>query len=192
MNPTQRSCTSVVLVGLSGSGKSTVGRYLAAKLRYPLYDTDAIIESESGRTAAEIFASEGETAFRMRESAVLLRVLHQAPCVIATGGGIVTVPANCDMIRRHAYVVWLDATSGAIVSRISNHRQARPLLQGDNPLERLETMRAKRAALYRAIADLHMLTDGIHASAVASRIAMLLPDNFPHPTNEASDESESP
>ena len=190
MDVTQRVRTSIVLIGLSGSGKSTVGRYLAARLRYPLYDTDAIIEAEAGRTAADIFATEGESAFRLRESAVLLRVLNQAPCVIATGGGIVTVPSNCDLIRRNAFVVWLDATSSAIVGRISSHRQARPLLQGDNPMQRLEQMRQQRAHLYRAIADLHMLTDGIHASAVASRIAMLLPDNFPHPAADEDDEYE--
>jgi shikimate kinase len=175
MSEQVRQITSVVLVGLSGSGKSTVGRHLSARLNIPLHDTDAIIEAEAGQTAAEIFASEGEAAFRRRERAVLLRCLAQAPAVIATGGGIVTVPDNCTDIRAHAFVVWLDATSNAIVARITGHRQARPLLAGDNPHARLEAMRSARSGLYRAIADLHMLTDGIHANAVATRIAMLLP-----------------
>jgi shikimate kinase len=94
------------------------------------------------------------------------------------------VPANCDVIREQAFVVWLDATSNAIIARISNHRQPRPLLQGDNPYERLEQMRQKRASLYRAIADLHILTDGIHASAVAARIAMLLPAIYGAPQED--------
>lgn len=175
MNETANKSNCIVLVGLSGSGKSTVGRYLASRLNYPLYDTDAVIESETGQAVSDIFASQGEVAFRAIESDVLRRVMAQPPAVIATGGGIVTVPANCDYIKAHAFVVWLDATSGAIISRISNHRQVRPLLQGENPLERLEQMRRKRAALYRSVADLHILTDGIHASAVAARIAMLLP-----------------
>lgn len=182
MSERERHITSVVLVGLSGSGKSTVGRHLATRLNIPLYDTDAIIETEATQTAAEIFAAEGEAAFRRRERAVLLRCLATGPAVIATGGGIVTVPANCADIRTQAFVVWLDATSNAIVARITNHRQARPLLAGDNPFERLESMRNARAALYRAIADLHMLTDGIHANAVATRIAMLLPAHLDRST----------
>jgi len=182
----ERIINNVVLVGLSGSGKSTVGRYLANRLNLPLYDTDAIIEAEAGRSAADIFASEGEAAFRLRESAVLTAVLAKSPAVIATGGGIVTVPDNAARIRAHAFVVWLDATTSAILTRIAGHRQPRPLLQGDNPYERLEQMRLKRAALYRGIADLHLLTDGIHASAVAVRIAMLLP---PHLDQSISDPS---
>ena len=110
----------------------------------------------------------------------MLRCLANGPAVVATGGGIVTVPANCVDIRAQAFVVWLDATSNAIVARITNHRQARPLLAGDNPHERLEAMRTARAGLYRSIADLHMLTDGIHANAVATRIAMLLPPDLDH------------
>ena len=137
----ERIINNVVLVGLSGSGKSTVGRYLANRLNLPLYDTDAIIEAEAGRSAADIFASEGEAAFRLRESAVLSAVLAKSPAVIATGGGIVTVPENTARIRSSAFVVWLDATTSAILTRIAGHRQPRPLLQGDNPYERLEHMR---------------------------------------------------
>ena len=184
MTSVDRHPTCVVLVGLSGSGKSTVGRYLATRLNLPLSDTDAIIETEAGCTAADIFASEGEAAFRLRESAVLAAVLAKAPAVIATGGGIVTVPANAELIRQHAFVVWLDATTAAILTRITGHRQPRPLLQGENPYERLEQMRQKRASLYRSIADLHMLTDGIHASAVATRIAMLLPAHLDQTRDE--------
>ena len=182
----ERIINNVVLVGLSGSGKSTVGRYLANRLNLPLYDTDAIIEAEAGRSASEIFASEGEAAFRLRESAVLSAVLAKSPAVIATGGGIVTVPENTARIRAHAFVVWLDATTSAILTRIAGHRQPRPLLQGDNPYERLEQMRQKRASLYRGIADLHMLTDEIHANAVAVRIAMLLPAHLDQSTSESS------
>jgi shikimate kinase len=182
MKHAKRPTHCIVLIGLSGSGKSTVGRYLAQRLNYPLFDTDAMIESEAGKSASEIFAHEGEVAFRQRESAVLARVLNTPPCVVATGGGIVTVPANCTLIRERAFVVWLDATSNAIITRIANHRQPRPLLQGENPRERLEAMRQSRAHLYRSIADLHMLTDGIHASSVAQRIAMLIP-GAPHTTH---------
>lgn len=175
MNGGVRQQNNIVLIGLSGSGKSTVGRYLATRLNYPLFDTDAVIESETGQNAADIFASRGEAAFRAIESHVLRCALEKTATVIATGGGIVTVPANCELIRDKAFVVWLDATSSAIIARVANHRQPRPLLQGDNPQARLEQMRQNRASLYRAIADLHILTDGIHASAVAARIAMLLP-----------------
>lgn len=176
MNRSNKS-NCIVLVGLSGAGKSTVGRYLASRLNYPLYDTDAIIESENNQAVHDIFAHHGEAAFRAIESDVLRRMVMSPPAVIATGGGIVTVPDNCALIKAQAFVVWLDATSSAIIARITNHRQVRPLLQGDNPHQRLEEMRSKRATLYRSVADLHILTDGIHASAVATRIAMLLPGN---------------
>ena len=84
MNGVVRQQGSIVLIGLSGSGKSTVGRYLATRLNYPLHDTDAIIEAETGQSAADIFASRGEVAFRALESAVLRRVLATPPAVIAT------------------------------------------------------------------------------------------------------------
>lgn len=183
MNRTANKSNCIVLVGLSGAGKSTVGRFLALKLNYPLCDTDAIIESEAGQAASAIFAARGETAFRALESEVLQRVMAAPPVVVATGGGIVTVPENRALIKAHAFVVWLDATTNAIVTRITNHRQVRPLLQGDNPHARLEEMRRARAALYRSVADLHILTDGIHASAVATRIAMLIPSR-PPPSEE--------
>ncbi|MFN5928799.1 MAG: shikimate kinase, partial [Roseiflexaceae bacterium] len=119
MNRTANKSNCIVLVGLSGAGKSTVGRYLALKLNYPLCDTDAIIESEAGQAASAIFAARGETAFRALESEVLQRVMAAPPVVVATGGGIVTVAENRTLIKAHAFVVWLDATTNAIVTRIT-------------------------------------------------------------------------
>jgi shikimate kinase len=158
---------SVALVGLSGSGKSTVGRLLAERLGWPLRDTDAIIVDTHGRSVAEIFAADGEPRFRELEAAALGVALGSGPCVVATGGGIVLRQENRELLRAHAFVAWLDAPAEALLARLRAHDQARPLLQGDDPLRRLADMRAARSALYADVAHVRVATAPLPAEQVA-------------------------
>jgi shikimate kinase len=148
------------LIGLSGAGKSSVGRALATRLGWPLRDTDAIVARDAGRSVPQVFAEEGEARFRDLEVAALDQALAEAPCVVATGGGIVLRAENRALLRRSAFVVWLDAPTDALVARLRAHDQARPLLAGDDPLARLAALRAVRAPLYGEVADLRVATAG--------------------------------
>jgi shikimate kinase len=147
----------IVLVGLMGSGKSSVGRRLAEALGRPFVDTDHRIERQAGRSIREIFADDGEDAFRVLESSVLADVLTSPePSVIATGGGIVLLPVNRDRLtglRSHGlHVVWLRASLETLMARLTNGAARRPLLDGDVH-ERLTALDERRRDLYRAVAS---------------------------------------
>jgi shikimate kinase len=150
----------VVLVGLMGSGKTTVGRALAERLRRPLLDTDTVVEQRAGRTIREIFADDGEPVFRDLESAALADVLAGAePTVIATGGGVVLRAENrAALDAAEARVVWLSAEPGTLLERL-RHATDRPLLDHD-PEATLQRMADERAPLYREVADLVVRVDG--------------------------------
>ena len=143
----------VVLVGMMGVGKSSVGRSLAAELGRPLLDSDEMIESEVGRTVREIWADDGEAAFRALEAATLERALaEEEPSVIAAAGGGVLSERNRDALRSaDAHVVWLLADVDVLLERVraGGHR---PLLD-DDPEGTLRRMYAERAALYQEVAD---------------------------------------
>ncbi|HWQ11655.1 MAG TPA: shikimate kinase [Roseiflexaceae bacterium] len=165
-----RQHSVVALIGLSGAGKSTVGRALAARLGWALRDTDALVEAAAGRRLAAIFAEEGEARFRALEADALRAALDAAPCVVATGGGIVLRPENRVLLRERALVVWLDAPTETLVARLRAHDEERPLLAGDDPAARLEALRAARAGLYAGLADLTLATAGIAAEAICDAI----------------------
>jgi shikimate kinase len=160
---------SIALVGLSGSGKSTVARLLAERLGWRLCDTDAMIVAGAGRSAAQIFAEEGEASFRALEAAALRQALEHVPCVVATGGGIVLRADNRALLRTHACVVWLDAPTGELIARLRAHDEERPLLAGD-AVARLEALRTARGSLYREVADLRVETSGRDAEAICDII----------------------
>jgi shikimate kinase len=149
----------IALIGLSGSGKSSVGRLLAERLDWPLLDTDVLIVRAAGCEIAEIFAEEGEARFRDMEAAALRGALDGPPAVVATGGGIVLRAENRALLHERAFVVWLDAPTATLLARLLAHDEQRPLLQGDTAA-RLEALRAARAALYGEVANLRIATDG--------------------------------
>lgn len=142
----------LVLVGLMGSGKSSVGRRVADRLKRPFVDTDTRIERRAGRTIREIFATDGEDAFRDIEAEVLAEMLSAPePTVIATGGGIVTRAPNRDLLATHQ-VVWLRASVDTLSIRVASGASRRPLLDGD-PRSRLVELDETRRDLYRAVAS---------------------------------------
>lgn len=162
---------NVVLVGLSCTGKSTVGRLLAERLGWPFVDTDAELERRAGKSVARIFAEDGEAAFRQLEREVVATVCAGRQQVIATGGGAVVDPQNRALLREGNWVVWLDAPPETILARLRRAagREPRPLLAGDDPLGKLRAMRAERETYY-AQANAIFRTDQVHPSRVAARI----------------------
>lgn len=149
----------LVLVGMMGAGKSTVGRSIAARLGRELLDSDALIEAETGRTVREIFAAEGEDAFRALETEVLIRSLAaEQPAVIAAAGGVVLRPENRAALRDSgARVVWLRAKPALLLERVMSGGH-RPLLD-DDPEIVLRQMFEHREPLYREVADAIVTVD---------------------------------
>jgi len=169
----------VVLVGLMGVGKSTVGRRLAKELQRPFADVDEQVELRAGRTIPALFADEGEEAFRALEASVLADLLaSSAPLVLAGGGGVVTIQANrAALAAAEAYVVWLRASPEFLAGRTDpTHR---PLLAGD-AAGTLARLAEERAPLYEAAADVAVDVEPFHIDvdkpkrALARHIAGLL------------------
>jgi shikimate kinase len=145
--------THLVLVGMMGTGKTTVGTRLAERLRRPLVDSDALIEATTGRTVREIFLDDGEEAFRALETAALVGALGaDAPLVVAAAGGVVLREQNRRaLLDADAVVVWLRADPSLLVDRVGSGDH-RPLLDGD-PAGTLQRMFVERAPWYREVAD---------------------------------------
>jgi shikimate kinase len=139
----------VVLVGLSGSGKSTVGRRLARSLGRPFVDTDAMVEAAAGEDIPRIFATAGEAAFRALERAAVAQAIAGPPAVIATGGGAPVDEGNRAALWRGNLVIWLDAPISTLVARLGSGGAGRPLLAGEDPAPRLAALAEAREAIYR-------------------------------------------
>jgi shikimate kinase len=160
----------VVLVGLMGTGKTSVGRVLAERLGRQLFDSDAVIESRTGRTVRQIFVDDGEPAFRVLESHVLLEALNDpTPAVIAAAGGVVLADQNRDALKRaRAKVVWLRAEPESLVDRVRTGLH-RPLID-DDPAGTLRRMHQIREPLYREVADMIISVDGRSVHDVAEAV----------------------
>lgn len=159
----RRGARHVVLVGLMGSGKSTVGRKVAARLERPFVDTDEELAARTGRSVRDWFTEAGEEGFRDAEAALLTDLLAaRQPTVIAAGGGVVVRAENRAALGA-ALVVWLDADPTFLASRVSR-RDHRPLID-DDPEGTLARLHADRSDWYREVADEVVAVDPVHASA---------------------------
>lgn len=138
---------SIVLVGMMGAGKSTIGRRLSARLGLPFLDGDAEIEAAAGMSIPDIFESRGETDFRDGEARVIARLLDSGPAVIATGGGAVMRQETRDRIRDKAVSIWLKVDPDIIMRRVKR-RSDRPLLQTANPEATVERLIREREPVY--------------------------------------------
>ena len=144
----------IVLVGLMGAGKTTVGRRLAQKLDLPFIDADAEIETAAGMTITDIFDRFGESYFRDGERRVIARLIDGAPKVIATGGGAFVQDETRALILDQAIAVWLDAKPDVLADRV-RRRDTRPLLRGRDPEQALTEL-AKVRNPYYAMAPIHV------------------------------------
>ncbi|MBL0422328.1 shikimate kinase [Ramlibacter sp. AW1] len=162
--------THIALIGLPGSGKTTIGRQLARRLGLPFVDTDEAIEQELGCSIRDFFEAEGEVAFRDVESRVLHRLTEGPPCLLSTGGGIVLRPENRQRLREACRVVYLRASANDLFRRL-RHDQKRPLLQVADPLERLKALEAERGPLYRETAHFTVDAGRSHLHQVVNKLA---------------------
>lgn len=163
----------ICLIGLPGSGKSTVGRQLARRLQLPFYDSDHVIEERLGCPIRVAFERDGEPAFRDLEEAVLDELTSIPRAVVSTGGGAVIRPATRQRLRERGQVVYLNSTPDEIFRRL-RHDVNRPLLQVADPLGRLRDLYAQRDPLYRETAHFVIETGRPSVATLVNMIVMQL------------------
>jgi shikimate kinase len=162
-----------------GSGKSTIGRLVAQSLGFEFVDTDHLITDAAHMNIPQIFAAEGEAGFRSRETAALRSLREKQGSVIATGGGIVTIPENLPLLRQLGYVVWLNAEPATLHARTS-HSHDRPLLRNADPASTLRELLEKRGPLYERVADMKVTTDDFSTEEIAYGLAETVRVEFAH------------
>ena len=163
---------NIILVGLSGTGKSSVGERVAMALGWKLVDMDSVLEAQAGKSVPRIFAEDGEAAFRQREKELLERICQESEQVISTGGGVVVDEENRNLILARGLVVCLEASPETICRRLSdegNSGTERPLLSGPDPLERIRRLKAERQGFY-SIAHHTIDTEDLTLHEVATAV----------------------
>lgn len=169
MNPSR----NLVLVGPMGAGKSSVGRRLAERFGLRFVDVDATVEHVAGASVSQLFAREGEAAFRRREREALATLLAQDDLVLATGGGAVLDADNRALMQRRGFVVHLQVGLAQQLARLADDA-SRPLLARPDRAQVLEALATQRAPLYAQVADLSFDTDALDAAATATALGDLL------------------
>ncbi|MEW4570744.1 shikimate kinase [Tautonia sp. JC769] len=165
--------TGIALVGYRATGKSTVGRLVAARLGWAFEDADEALERRIGRSIARVFAEEGEAAFRDLEQATLADLTARSGLVLASGGGAVLREANRDALRRFGFVVWLSARPETLVDRLRSDPADRPALTTAGLLDEVATLLRQREDYYRSVADARIEVDGRSAEQVAEAVLAL-------------------
>ncbi|TCK17013.1 shikimate kinase [Thiogranum longum] len=167
---------SFFLVGPMGAGKSTIGRKLARTLNLQFIDSDREIEARTGVDIPLIFELEGESGFRKREQEAIDELSAKPGIVLATGGGAVLDAQNRKHLASRGNVIYLQTSVDQQLQRTAHDRN-RPLLQTDNPREKLEQLLAERDPLYREIADFVIETDGCKVRDVVQKITHFVEEN---------------
>lgn len=157
MRPSGEGASGIVLIGFMGTGKTVVGQRLAGAMGVPFVDTDALIEAKTNTSIPLLFKTRGENSFREIEKQVIQSLVDGEPRVIATGGGAVLDPDNFEALRCLGTIVHLSAPASEIFARTGGNTVARPLLAGDDPLERIQALQRERAPVYER-ADYHIDT----------------------------------
>jgi len=169
--------TNVALIGFMGTGKTAVGKALAEKLRKNFVELDLLIEQKAGRPIPEIFQQDGEIAFRELEIEVIKEVSKDKNLVIACGGGIVLNKINIDRLRQQSRIVYLTASPGVILKRISSEAGQRPLLEVDDPILTIRGMLGFRRPFYERAADITINTSRLDINSVAEQIISKLKED---------------
>lgn len=159
----------ISLIGLPGSGKSTVGRQLARRLQVPFLDSDHVIEQRLGCSIREFFEREGEARFRDIEAEIINELTQRGAAVLSTGGGVVLREANRHNLHTRTQVVYLNSTPDELFRRL-RHDKSRPLLQVADPLGRLRDLHAQRDPLYRETAHWSIDTGRPSVSSLVNTI----------------------
>lgn len=169
-----RPVRNLILIGMMGCGKSTVGRRLAAALGRPFVDADVELVRRCGVPIATIFELEGESGFRKREAALIAELVQPASIVLATGGGAVIDPQNRRLMREHGHVVFLEASLADLWQRLRRD-QSRPLLAAPDPRGRIEALLTQREPWYREAAHQTVVTGRQPVSKTVAQILADLP-----------------
>ncbi len=169
---------NVVLIGMMGSGKTTVGRAVADQAGMDFVDLDEMVEDRAGMGIPDIFAQSGEGRFRELETEALRELVAAHHTVLATGGGIVTRAENRRLLRELGKVFWLDAPAETLLSRIGDDEN-RPMLRGGDPLKRIEALLAERREFYGEASDIHLDTSELQPDEIAERIVADIEQNQP-------------
>jgi shikimate kinase len=177
---------SLVLVGMMGAGKSSIGRKLAQRLGLPFVDADSEIERAAGMSISDIFAEHGEPYFRAGEARVIARLLDAGPQVLATGGGAFMHPQSRDAIRAKGISVWLKADHDVLMKRIKR-RNDRPLLKTDDPGETLRRLMAERDPVY-AEADVTVLSRDVPHEIIIGEIVSAVTSQLQKRGNAAKEQ----
>ncbi len=164
---------SIVLVGMMGVGKSSIGRRLGARLGIPFVDADAEIEAAAGMSIADIFARHGEADFRSGEARVIARLLENGPQVLATGGGAVMNADTRALIKTKGVSIWLNAEFDVLMRRISKRKHDRPMLQTADPAATLRELLAVRQPVY-AQADITVQSREVPHEAIVTEMMAAL------------------
>ena len=165
----QTSTNNIFLVGLMGSGKTTIGRSLAKKLNLRFVDADQEIETRTGASIPLIFEIEGEASFRQREADVIRDLTAQQGIVLATGGGAVLNENSRRLLRERGTVIYLRASVASLIQRTS-HDKNRPLLQTADPKAKIEALSRERAPLYQEVAHIIIETGRPNVHSVVQNI----------------------
>jgi len=163
---------SIVLVGMMGAGKSSIGRRLALRLGIPFVDADMEIEKAAGMSISDIFATRGEAEFRSGEARVILRLLDAGPQVLATGGGAFMNPDTRAAIAAKGVSIWLKADFDVLMRRI-RRRHDRPLLRTEDPGATLQRLMDERYPVY-ALADLTLQSRDVPHDKIVEEIVTAL------------------
>jgi shikimate kinase len=163
-----RHLVNIALIGFMGTGKTSVGRLVAEQLRFEYLDTDDVIQASTGRMIADIFAKDGEPAFRALEQKVVEELSGRVKTVIATGGGLPVNPKNLTSLKSHALVVSLWSSPEKIWERV-RHQSHRPLLHDENPQAKIRELLAVREPFYKQ-ADVLLNTELRSIREVAQQV----------------------
>jgi shikimate kinase len=167
---------NIIFIGYRCTGKTTIGKQVAADMGLPFYDTDALIEEQSGRTIREIVADEGWESFRKDESAVIRKLSAENGCVIALGGGAVLDEANVRHFKADGFFVWLTAGIDVIIRRMKDDGKSgsqRPALSEAGLYEEVAAVLEERRSRYEAAADIRIDTDERPIQEIAEEVSHL-------------------
>ncbi|MGH8958359.1 MAG: shikimate kinase [Acidimicrobiia bacterium] len=166
------------LIGMMGAGKSTLGRIIADRKGWKFIDTDEVVMEAAGRDISELFATEGEAAFRSRECDAVDSISSHPGAVVATGGGVVLRPKNVDTMRRTGLIFWLQAEPATLAARVASEgkRTSRPLIFEDDVEQTLRGILDDRQGAYREAADFAISTDLLSPEEAADLVEALWHD----------------
>lgn len=168
---------NIILVGLMGAGKSTIGRSLAKRLQMDFYDSDRIIEERTGVDISTIFEIEGEQGFRDREEQVIAELCKMENIILATGGGCILRDVNRENIKAGGHVIYLRTSADLLYSRI-RYDKSRPLMQTKSPINTLRKLLSDREPHYLDVADTVVMTGKQKINTLVKKVGDILKEKL--------------